>query len=78
MQWFLTLPPSAIPVLVVQGEQDDTVDWRYNLDVIEEKFPLAEIVRLPRARHHLVAEAPALRTEVFDAIDRFLATPQGG
>jgi len=75
IDWFLTLPPSALRVLVVQGEQDDTVDWRYNLPVVRQKFPLVEVVQLAAARHHLVAESRDIRQAVFDAIERFLGDP---
>lgn len=73
MDWFLKLPPSPLPVLIVQGELDDTVDWRYNLTIVREKFPRAEVLQLPTARHHLVAEAGDIRREVFEAAGQFLA-----
>lgn len=52
--------------LIVQGEQDTTVDWQYNLPVLEEKFVKPEILRLPTARHHLVNESQELRKVYFD------------
>lgn len=47
--------------LVVQGEQDGTVDWRYNLQVLESKFAGIEPLLLPQARHHLANEQDSLR-----------------
>jgi alpha-beta hydrolase superfamily lysophospholipase len=68
--WMRRFPrhtPSDLQPLVVQGTGDTTVDWRYNLSVIEQLFD-TEIVMLPRARHHLVHEAPAIRSQVFAAL----------
>ena len=72
MRRFEARPPSDLSLLVLQGSADKTVDWRYNVKVIERLF-LPEIVYLPEARHHLVNESPALRARMFSEIDRFLA-----
>ncbi|WP_110685725.1 alpha/beta hydrolase [Salinicola aestuarinus] len=72
MPRLLKRPPSELPVLIVQGEQDLTVDWSFNLKALKRKFPRVEIVRHPLARHHLVNEADDIRTELFDALSRFL------
>ncbi len=53
---------------VIQGDADQTVDWRWNLAQIREKFPAAQIEILPGARHHLVNEATGLRELVFAAM----------
>lgn len=57
--------PSAHSPIIIQGEADMTVDWQYNLPVLESKFASPEILRLPKARHHLVNEHEALRREYF-------------
>lgn len=72
LKWFLQLPASSAALLVVQGESDATVDWRYNLKVIAKKFPDAKFIRLVDAHHHLVGESGEVRGEVFEAIDRYL------
>lgn len=72
MPRLLAMPPSEVPTLILQGEQDLTVDWEWNLSVLERKFPRAEILRHPDARHHLVNEAEPIRQTLFDALDRFL------
>ena len=51
--------------LIIQGEADMTVDWQYNLPVLQRKFAAPEILRLPAARHHLVNESEALRQRYF-------------
>lgn len=66
-------PASTRSPLVIQGEQDFTVDWRHNLGVLEAKFTRPEVLRLPEARHHLVNETEALRQRYFRWLDERLA-----
>ncbi|WP_416138747.1 alpha/beta hydrolase [Halomonas sp. HK25] len=72
MPRLLALPPNPVKTLILQGEQDLTVDWEWNLAVLERKFPNAEIHRHPEARHHLVNEAEPIRQSLFDTLDRFI------
>ena len=58
---FLRGTPSPHPILVVQGDADDTVDWRWNLRQIRRLFPHAEVFILPGGQHHLANETAALR-----------------
>lgn len=58
--------------IIIQGEADMTVDWRYNLPVLEDKFAATEILRLPEARHHLVNESEVLRRRYFDFLSERL------
>ncbi len=75
LKWFVSLPPSGARLQVIQGEGDTTVDWRYNLKVIQQKFPAAVVLRVQHAKHHLVGEAEGLRSEVFSAIDSYFSDP---
>jgi len=61
-------PPSDIAPLVIQGQADTTVDWRYNMQVIEKLFE-PRIFYIPQARHHLVNESPEIRAQIFQAIE---------
>lgn len=70
---FRRAPCVNMPVQVIQGDEDTTVDWRFNLPAIQHKFPQSEQVWIPGGRHHLVNESEALRTQVFDAMCEFLA-----
>ncbi|WFE70210.1 alpha/beta hydrolase [Halomonas sp. M1] len=72
MPRLLALQPNPLPTLILQGEQDLTVDWEWNLDVLAEKFPNAEVHRHPDARHHLVNEAEPIRDVLFEALDHFV------
>lgn len=64
----------AIPgdILVLQGEEDETVDWRYNLALLQRKLRDARYYRLPKAAHHLANEEEELRQQVFGQIKQFL------
>jgi len=59
--------PCPCPVVIVQGEADTTLAWRYNLRLLGKKFPAAEIQRIANAGHHLCNETPALREHIFRA-----------
>lgn len=49
------------PALVIQGREDTTVDWRYNMRHIETLFPGSAIEYLPDAGHHLANESELWR-----------------
>lgn len=68
----LALEPLEVPTLILQGEQDLTVDWEWNLAILTEKFPQADVQRHPDARHHLVNEAEPIRQTLFHALDTFV------
>ncbi|MCU1721898.1 alpha/beta hydrolase [Pseudomonas sp. 5P_5.1_Bac1] len=65
-------PGSSRRLLIVQGEGDMTVDWRYNLEVLKRKFDAPQILLLPQARHHLANELPEIRQRYFDFIGQRL------
>lgn len=57
-------------ITIIQGTEDETVDWRYNLNVYRKLFPMNSAVTIKGAGHHLVAESEEYRNKVFAAIDR--------
>lgn len=64
--------PVNLSPLIFQGDDDGTVDYRYNLPVMQEKFNNPEIVMLQGARHQLVNEAQHYRNQMFSRIaERF-------
>ena len=65
---FLAHPPGSGAPVVVQGDADRTVDWRWNLARLREKLPGARVTVVHGARHHLVNEATPLREQVFAAM----------
>lgn len=61
---FETLPgTSAYQPLLVQGQQDATVDWRYNLPLLQQKFPRLQTLLIPTARHQLANESAPIRSQ---------------
>ncbi|MBB3047346.1 alpha-beta hydrolase superfamily lysophospholipase [Litorivivens lipolytica] len=73
---FHRLPTSPVSVLVVQGDADATVDWRFNLPVIRKHFPEARICQLEGARHHLVNESEGIREQIWAQVDEYLMPDQ--
>ncbi|MED5387984.1 MAG: alpha/beta hydrolase [Pseudomonadota bacterium] len=58
--------------VVIQGDLDETVDWQYNLKMIQEKFQDPHIHILPGARHQLANEEEGFRRKIFSIIDQYL------
>ena len=63
--------PADISVKIIQGNNDRTVDWKYNVGIIKQKLD-ARLLMLEGARHHLVNEKPDMRELIFDDIAREL------
>lgn len=59
---------SDVPITVIQGQQDGTVDWQHNLAVIRQKFSRSELVFISQAHHQMVNETEALRKEIFGVV----------
>lgn len=66
------MPPCRYPVSVVQGDQDETVDWRFNIDYVRRHVFVEGYVEVPGAAHHLANEREALREPCLRALDRYL------
>lgn len=56
----------SLSPVVIQGGEDDTIDWRYNLKMIKRNFNQPRVHFIPEARHHLVNESESIRRKVFD------------
>lgn len=65
-------PRSPRTVVIVQGDDDDTVDWRHNLAVLRGKFAEVRLLQVAGGKHHLVNEVPAIRTQCFGFFDQNL------
>lgn len=70
---FHNLGSSDQRILIVQGKQDGTVAWRFNMKAILEHFPAAEVFYLDRARHHLVKESEELRHQIWLRLAHYLS-----
>jgi lysophospholipase len=69
---FAAAPRSQQPLHIIQGTEDTTVDWRYNLPKLVDKFPAARTYLIEGARHHLVNESDQYRQQVFKRIAMIL------
>ncbi|MEH6470436.1 MAG: alpha/beta hydrolase [Halopseudomonas sp.] len=67
---FLSLPGADYPTLIIQGQQDTTVDWRYNLKILEQKFPRSQTLLIDNARHQLANESASIRDQYVNWLDQ--------
>lgn len=75
-KWIPTIEAArkvSISPVIIQGDLDETVDWRHNLNVLEDKFDRPEIHMLSGARHQLANESEDFRRKINRIIDRYLA-----
>lgn len=63
-----TLPPSDREILILQPQEDKTVDWPSNLKILQDKFSAAQIQMLPGARHELFNEVPSYRRAAIQTV----------
>jgi alpha-beta hydrolase superfamily lysophospholipase len=63
------------PALVIQGVEDGTVDWRFNMPVIGQLFPGSRFYYLPGAGHQLANESAAIREYYLAKVDDYLGFP---
>lgn len=57
--------PSDVEINIVQGDQDDTVDWRHNMPLLLEKFPQRALLMVEGGRHHVVNDERFKREQVY-------------
>jgi alpha-beta hydrolase superfamily lysophospholipase len=71
--------PAAIkklPVLMLQGKNDSTVNGKRNALLLKEKFPNMECVFINQAKHQLVNESCDIKKIIFNSIHNFLSNHQ--
>lgn len=74
-KWMLQMeqrPACRIPVWLAQGALDQTVDWRYNIEFIREKFRLQTLLMLEEGSHQLINERADIRAALTGLIPAFL------
>ncbi len=64
-------PTVDVPTLIVQGTQDRVVDWRYNLQKIQQHFSCVQVNMVEGARHHLANEAEPWRQAIYGGVSQF-------
>ena len=72
MQEMEARPACRIPVWLAQGAQDQTVDWRYNIEFIRRKFRLQTLLMLEEGSHQLINERASIRAALTGLIPAFL------
>ncbi len=72
---FVSFAPKSTPVLLVQGDADTTVDWRFNIPLIQAKLPVHRLQIIAGARHQLVNESERYRQELFGILSDYLQQP---
>lgn len=74
-QWereFPSVEPQEKPVLLIQGDADSTVDWRFNIPLIRAKLPRHQLHTIAGARHQLLNESEFYREQVFSHMLSYL------
>jgi lysophospholipase len=71
-EWIESHAPVAGTIHMIQGTNDDTVDWRHNLVVLGRLYPDLALTLIKGAKHHLVNETPAYRHQVFTTVRQIL------
>ena len=66
------LPACNKSVMIIQGTNDKTVSWRFNIKFIRSKFKDTRVSLIKNGRHELFNESAEIRTEVFRQISRYL------
>ena len=66
---FQHLPPCDFPFHIIQGTEDATVDWRYNLRQLKSQLTAARYTVIEGARHQLINEEAAIRKKVLEALE---------
>jgi alpha-beta hydrolase superfamily lysophospholipase len=69
----VNLPRRDRAVLVIQGTNDTTVDWRYNIKFIPSKLSNVKVSLIEKGRHELFNESLNIRSNVFLQIGDYLA-----
>lgn len=65
--------PISTPALIIQGDSDNTVAWKYNVKFFEKKFNTIDVKIIKKGRHQLPNESPEISEKVFQYIDDFLS-----
>ncbi|MCG8570322.1 MAG: alpha/beta hydrolase [Spirochaetes bacterium] len=61
------------PLLILQGDLDNTVDWKYNLNFFKTKMINSKIRVIHQGRHQLINESKNLLGEVLKSIEEYFA-----
>jgi len=74
-RWLAGLPREDLgvgPALIVQGDEDLTVDWRYNVPFMGDLFPGSPVEYIAGAGHQLANESAELRAAYLGQVEDYL------
>lgn len=66
-------PTVNMAISIIQGTDDQTVDWRHNTKVLQRLFSEVALYTIEDGRHHLVCESLEYREKVFAHLRRALS-----
>ncbi len=66
------------PVLVLQGDADETVAWQSNMKELSKLVPQCQIVYIEGGGHHLANESERIRRDYLQKVDSFRTREPGG
>lgn len=72
IEYIHRLPQCPVPVFIVQGGQDKTVNGQYNVEFIKQKFNVMSVLWLEEAGHQLANERESLRQAILKLLRDFL------
>ena len=75
IETFSDFPVFQKALTIIQGNEDETVDFLFNLPLICEKFPGSALIMLGGARHQLFNESEQIRAVLFSHLRRWLEQP---
>lgn len=67
------LPVSKKDLYILQGNKDTTVDWKYNIRFLLDKYPQSKCILVDEGNHQLFNEKDVIRELTFFHIKSFLA-----
>ncbi|MHC4753520.1 MAG: alpha/beta hydrolase [Planctomycetota bacterium] len=70
------IPTKNRTLKIIQGSNDTTVDYEYNIKFIKENFCDVEVEMIQNARHELFNESVEIRKEVFTGIITYIENNQ--
>lgn len=60
--------PMQGSVLVIQGTDDDTVDWQFNLSALKRCYPDLKVELIKDAKHQLINESAEYQQQLFELL----------
>jgi alpha-beta hydrolase superfamily lysophospholipase len=69
-------PAIKTPVTIIQGDCDETVDWRYNCGFLKKKCTGCDVQIIKGARHNLINESEPWRSQFLTLFFKVVENPQ--